>query len=288
MAGPADGISDGLSDVASTPVLELRGVTAGYGRATVLRDVSFSVAPGSVTALLGPNGSGKTTTLRTVSGIVKPSAGSVLLGGADVTRKAPHRRAEKGLCLIPEGRGIFRSLTVRDNLRMQVPPWRRGAAVDAAITAFPVLGQRLDQVAGSLSGGQQQMLALGRAYLADPTVVLLDEVSMGLAPRVVDEIFGSLRALAATGVALVVVEQYVTRALELADQVVLLDRGTVGFCGSPATLDEAELMKSYLGVDVASGGAAPSADAGGDADAAGGRGAPKATRSGTARLRSRG
>ena len=239
-----------MTNPPGTPVLELRGVTAGYGRTTVLRDASFAVQPGTVTAMLGPNGAGKTTMLRTISGLLKPTGGSILLRGEDVSRKPAHKRAKGGLCLIPEGRGIFRSLTVRDNLRIQVPPWRRGAAVDAAITAFPVLGERLDQVAGSMSGGQQQMLALGRAYLSAPSVVLLDEVSMGLAPRVVDEIFASLNALAATGVALVVVEQYVQRAMELADQVVLLNHGHVAFCGASAELDEDKLMQSYLGIEV--------------------------------------
>jgi len=232
----------------STPVLEFDGVTAGYGRTTVLRDVGFAVQPGTVTAMLGANGAGKTTVLRTAAGLVRPTSGEVRIGGTRANRRAPHQRARDGFCLIPEGRGVFRSLTVRDNLRLQVPPWRRGAAVDEAVEAFPVLGERLTQVAGTMSGGQQQMLALARAYLAKPRIVALDEVSMGLAPKVVDEIFASLRTLAEAGIALLIVEQYVHRALELADQVVLMDRGSTAYVGAAASLDDGELMRSYLGV----------------------------------------
>ena len=235
----------------STPVLELRGVTAGYGTTTVLRDVSVQVEPASVTAVLGANGAGKTTLLRVAAGLLRASDGDVLLDGRSVGRRHPHQRARDGFCLIPEGRGIFPSLTVRENLRLQVPPWRRGARVDEAYDVFPILGQRPGQVAGTMSGGQQQMLALARAYLAKPRLVALDEVSMGLAPKVVDEIFDSLRALAATGIALVLVEQYVHRALELADQVVVMDRGRTAYVGSADGVDEAELMRSYLGTKTA-------------------------------------
>jgi branched-chain amino acid transport system ATP-binding protein len=232
------------------PVLEFAGVTAGYGRTTVLRDVSFAVAPGTVTAMLGANGAGKTTVLRTASGLVRPSSGEVRINGGVANRHAPNRRAKDGFCLIPEGRGVFRSLSVRDNLRLQVPPWRRGAAVDEAIEAFPVLGERISQIAGTMSGGQQQMLALARAYLAKPAIVALDEVSMGLAPKIVDEIFASLRTLASAGIALLIVEQYVQRALDLADQVVLMDHGSTSYVGSASDLDEAELMRTYLGVSA--------------------------------------
>jgi branched-chain amino acid transport system ATP-binding protein len=142
---------------------------------------------------------------------------------------------------------VFRGLTVRDNLRMHVPTWAGDNSIEAAVSAFPVLGQRLDQLAGNLSGGQQQMLALSRAYLSNPSVVLLDEVSMGLAPRVVDEIFVSLRNLATRGVSLLLVEQYVERALEMADEVILLDRGRVSFSGQPRDLDTEALLRHYLG-----------------------------------------
>lgn len=246
----SDAVSDAVSEAGTAPVLEFDDVTAGYGRTTVLRGVSFAVQPGTVTAMLGANGAGKTTVLRTASGLVRPSAGEVRIGGRPANRRAPYQRAKDGFCLIPEGRGVFRSLTVRDNLRLQVPPWRRGAAVEEAIEAFPVLGERIGQTAGTMSGGQQQMLALARAYLAKPKIVALDEVSMGLAPKIVDEIFASLHTLAEAGVALLIVEQYVQRALALADQVVLMDHGSPSYVGPAADLDEAELMRTYLGVSA--------------------------------------
>jgi branched-chain amino acid transport system ATP-binding protein len=227
--------------------LELRAVDAGYGATAVIHDVSIEVPRSSVVALLGPNGVGKTTTLRVAAGMLRPAGGAVMIGGTEVNRTSPFQRARLGVCLIPEGRGIFRSLTVRENLELQVPPWRRGGTIDAALDAFPVLGQRLGQVAASLSGGQQQMLALSRAYLSAPKVVLLDEVSMGLAPVVVEAIFASLRALASTGVSLVLVEQYVNRALEMADVAYLMARGSIVWTGPAADLDTEALVNAYLG-----------------------------------------
>jgi branched-chain amino acid transport system ATP-binding protein len=230
-------------------LLELRGVTAGYRRTTVLREVDVRVAAGSVVALLGPNGAGKTTLLRVASGLLSPARGEVRLLGEDVTGRRPHQRARGGLCLVPEGRGIFPNLSVRENLTLQIPPWRRDAGYETALEAFPILKDRLTHAAGSLSGGQQQMLALSRCFLADPKVVLLDEVSMGLAPRVIDEIFDALAKLVKSGVAMLLVEQYVTRALHLADHVYLLGRGKVDFSGTPSQLDEAELLRLYIGGD---------------------------------------
>ena len=230
-------------------LLELRGVTAGYGRTTVLREIDITVAAGSVVALLGPNGAGKTTLLRVASGLLSPTRGEVRLLGEDVTRRRAHQRARGGLCLVPEGRGIFPNLSVRENLTLQIPPWQRQAGYDTALEAFPILKERLSQTAGSLSGGQQQMLALSRCFLADPKVVLLDEVSMGLAPRVIDEIFDALANLVRSGVSMLLVEQYVTRALQLADHVYLLGRGQVDFSGTPSQLDEAELLRLYIGGD---------------------------------------
>jgi branched-chain amino acid transport system ATP-binding protein len=238
-------------DPAIAPVLELVGVSAGYGRMAVLRDVSVTVPKGSVVALLGPNGAGKTTLLRTAAGLLRAMTGTVRVGGDDMTRCAPSQRAKRGLCLIPEGRGVFRALSVRDNLRMQVPPWAEGDdAIDRAVVAFPVLGERMNQLAGSMSGGQQQMLALSRAFVTEPRVVLLDEVSMGLAPRIVDQIFTALRGLSERGVALLLVEQYVSRALEFADVVNMLDRGRISYSGSASGLDEAAVLQGYLGVDT--------------------------------------
>jgi branched-chain amino acid transport system ATP-binding protein len=235
------------ANVTKDMALEFRAVDAGYGATPVIHGVSIEVPRSSVVALLGPNGAGKTTTLRVAAGLLRPTSGAVLVGGADVSRTSTFRRARLGICLIPEGRGIFRSLTVRENLQLQIPPWLKDGTIDAAVEAFPILGGRLQQVAGSLSGGQQQMLALSRAYLSAPKVVLLDEVSMGLAPVIVEEIFGSLRALASTGVSLVLVEQYVSRALELADVAYLTARGGIVWTGPAAGLDHDALVKAYLG-----------------------------------------
>jgi branched-chain amino acid transport system ATP-binding protein len=237
------------------PVLELSGVTAGYGTTTVLRDVSFAVSPGEVVALLGPNGAGKTTTLRVCSGLIRPDQGAVRLAGRDVTTEPAFARTHTGLCLIPEGRGIFRSLTVEQNLRLQAPPGRRMAAnaVARALEFFPQLAGRLKTAAGHLSGGQQQMLALARAYVTSPKVILLDEVSMGLAPRIVDEMFEALDALARTGVAMLLVEQYVNRAMEMSNRVVLLHKGCVTFDGPTTDLKEADVIAGYLGGSAGSG-----------------------------------
>jgi branched-chain amino acid transport system ATP-binding protein len=229
-------------------MLELRGITAGYGGHTVLRDVTLVVPHCSVVALLGPNGAGKTTLLRVASGLLRPTAGRVLLDGIDVTGQPPHRLARAGVCHVPEGRGIFRSLSVRDNIRLQAN--ERAAPrgpIPAAAEAFPRLGDRLGQRADTMSGGEQQMLALTRAYTSGARTVLLDEVSMGLAPKIIDEIFGYLRALAAAGAALLLVEQYVARALELADFVYVLQKGSVQFVGESHELGEERILASYLG-----------------------------------------
>jgi branched-chain amino acid transport system ATP-binding protein len=173
-------------------------------------------------------------------------AGTVVLDGTDITTAPPFRRRALGLCHIPEGRGIFPNLSVRDNIRAFAKV-DAGTAFDAAAEVFPILGRRADQRAGTLSGGEQQMLALARAYITEPAYVLLDEVSMGLAPRIVDEIFDFLARLAATGCALLIVEQYVQRALGMADLVYVLRKGEVAFAGEPAEVDVDRLSEEYLG-----------------------------------------
>jgi branched-chain amino acid transport system ATP-binding protein len=227
-------------------MLELRGITAGYGGHTVLRGVDLVVPDNAVVALLGPNGAGKTTLLRVASGLLAPTSGTMLLDGADVTGWASDQLARWGVCHVPEGRGIFAALSVADNLLLQAQAGD-AQAVQKAAAAFPRLGERLDQVAGTMSGGEQQMLALAHAYLADPSVVLLDEVSMGLAPTIVDDIFDHLRTLAQSGASLLLVEQYVARALDLADYVYVLRKGTITFVGEPDELTESDILASYLG-----------------------------------------
>ncbi len=227
-------------------MLELRGIQAGYGEHTVLRDVSLTVPPGTVVAVLGPNGAGKTTLLRVASGLLRPSAGAVLLDGEDVTRARPYARARRGLCHIPEGRGIYPTLTVRENLVLHARQGDEAAALDRAISAFPALGGKLRQPAGQLSGGQQQMLSLVRAWITSPRLVLVDEASMGLAPVVVDRIFEFLGQIAASGTALLIVEQYVNRALALAHAVYVMNKGGVVFSGKPAEITD-DLFLHYLG-----------------------------------------
>jgi len=247
---------NGVMPTAAPAALELDDVSAGYGETIVVRGISITVPANSIAALLGANGAGKTTLLRVAAGLLTPRAGRILIDGTDVSREAPHRRAARGLCLVPEGRGIFRSLTVSENLTLHTPPWVRENRVAEAVEAFPVLGERLNQTAGSLSGGEQQMLALARIYLAKPKIALLDEVSIGLAPIIVEQIFETLASLARTGIALLLVEQYVNRALELCDHAYLISRGQLTFSGAASELDEQAVFQRYLGADLDPGGAA--------------------------------
>jgi branched-chain amino acid transport system ATP-binding protein len=233
-------------------VLELQEVTAGYGDTPVLRDVTISVPDSKVVALLGPNGAGKTTTLRTASGLIKPMGGRVLLGGEDVTGKKPYALARRGLCHLPEGHGIFPSLTVRENIVLQSPKGKERESVQKAGDQFPVLATRLGQRAGSLSGGEQQMLALVRTYLSNPRIVIVDEASLGLAPLLVDQVFETLRQIVASGTSLLIVEQYVTRALELADTVYIMNRGQIVFSGAASDIRGEEVFERYLGIEVGS------------------------------------
>ena len=229
-------------------LLRAENVTAGYGETVVLRDITLSVRPSSVVALLGPNGAGKTTLLRTISGLMQPMSGRIWLRDQEITRRPAEFIARAGLCHVPEGRGIFPSLTVRENLVLQARRGFERVGVDRIAELFPELGRRLGQVAGSLSGGEQQMLALARATLSEPSLVVVDEASLGLAPVLVDRIFETFVNITASGTALLIVEQYVSRALQIADTVYLLDRGTVAFAGPAAELDAAELTRRYLGV----------------------------------------
>jgi len=229
----------------------LDSVTARYGPLTALRDISVTVEDSSVVAIIGPNGAGKSTMLRVASGLMQPSKGRVALGSTDITDWPPERRASAGICHVPEGRGVFPGLTVRENLVLQASAATEGEDIDAALQAFPILGQRLKQIAGTLSGGQQQMLALARVVVSRAQFILLDEVSLGLAPIVVDQIYEFISQLAAAGRSLLLVEQYVNRALAVADYVYLLGNGAVRFHGKPAELDVEGVIESYLGGESA-------------------------------------
>ena len=233
-------------------LLELDGVTAGYGRVEVIHDVRLAVPSGSIVALLGANGAGKTTTLRTIAGLVECNRGSVRFDGARIDGKAPHEVAERGLVLIPEGRGIFPNLDVRDNLRVNADAGgdraTSGERLEQVLEHFPRLAERLDQRAGTLSGGEQQMLALSRAFLAQPKLLMVDEISMGLAPAIVKRLFSDLRMFKEQGVALLIVEQYVTFALEMADICYVMSHGSIDFVGEPEELRRSSVLSSsYLG-----------------------------------------
>jgi branched-chain amino acid transport system ATP-binding protein len=230
--------------------LELHDVSAGYGGTRVLHQIDLRVRRGGVVALLGANGAGKTTLLRVASGLLAPASGRVVVDGLDVSAEPPHRRVRRGLTLIPEGRGIFRSLTVRENLELLTPPWCK-PKLEPVYEIFPVLFERSQQLAGLLSGGEQQMLALARAFLSQAKVVLLDEVSMGLAPVVVNRMFATMRTLAEMGVAMLLVEQYIGRALELSDSVYLIERGRITSSGTSGEIAQDDVWRAYIGGDVA-------------------------------------
>ncbi|MBX6390323.1 MAG: ABC transporter ATP-binding protein [Frankia sp.] len=228
-------------------MVELRGVRACYGKVEVLHGVDLAVPAGQVLAVLGPNGAGKSTLLRVISGLHQPSAGEVLLGGRRTTGADPVDLARRGLCLIPEGRGIFPTLTVRENLWMMTYRGVSRAQVEErAVARFPRLGARLDQPAGTMSGGEQQMLALARAIVSEPAVLLLDELSMGLAPRVVADLYATVRAIADEHVTIIVVEQFAAAVLEVADTAAVLVDGRFVASGRPADI-AGQLSGAYLG-----------------------------------------
>ena|SRR5438876_11288198 len=236
------------------PLLEVEGVTSGYGKVEVLHDLSISVPEGTVVSLLGPNGAGKTTTLRVISGTLPAWRGQIRFDGHRADGRSPYEIARQGVVLVPEGRGIFPGLNVRENLEIGVRasadggPAARQARLEGVLEAFPRLRERLSQRAGTLSGGEQQMLALSRAFLAEPRLLLLDEISMGLAPRIVEQLFESVAQLKEQGATIVLVEQYLTYALRLADICYVLAKGRIEFVGEPDELRGGEaLASSYLG-----------------------------------------
>jgi len=231
--------------------LDLNRIDAAYGPVQALFALNLPVAEGKVTAVLGPNGAGKTTSLRVAAGLLPPKTGTVSLRGSDVTGKAPRQIARSGLCLIPEGRGTFPSLTVRENLLLQcsIAGKKMSQVEEIAYGRFPVLGQRRGQIAGTLSGGEQHMLALSRALTTDPQVILIDEISMGLAPIIVERLFESVADIAAEGRTIVLVEQLAELVLEIADFAAVISKGTVVTIGEPGDIRH-ELEEIYLGADV--------------------------------------
>jgi branched-chain amino acid transport system ATP-binding protein len=232
-----------------TIALSLQDVHAGYGRLEVLHGVNLEAPHGALTALLGPNGAGKTTLLSVIAGLIPIRSGEVRWDGTAINDRPPHLRARDGILLVPERRGVFPDLTVRDNLRIFAGS-RRGW--DSALDAFPILQQRLDQRAGLMSGGEQQLLAMSHALLHQPRLLLLDEISTGLAPRITLQLFDVVADLAARGTTVVLVEQHLPDALRLADVAYVLRRGEVAFAGEPS-----ELAAGALAGYVAAGGQSP-------------------------------
>ena len=236
------------TEAPATPILELVDVHAAYGRIEVLRGVSLTVPKGSVVALLGPNGAGKTTTLRVASGQMEPTSGHVHIGGVHTNKVASEKLVKAGVCTIPEGRGIFPNLTVDENLRLFT---YAGTASESEIRAeaferFPRLGERRHQMAGRLSGGEQQMLAMARALSTSPSLLLLDELSMGLAPLIVEELYSAVRQVADEGVSVLVVEQFARTALAVAEFGAVMVNGRITAVGQPQDIEE-ELSEAYLG-----------------------------------------
>jgi branched-chain amino acid transport system ATP-binding protein len=233
-------------------VLEIDGLSAAYGELRALSDVSLRVGPGEIVALVGSNGAGKTTLLRAVAGLVRPRAGRIRWDGAELADLPAHRLVERGIALVPEGRRLFGRMTVEENLRLGAFTARAAQAaarsLDEVYATFPRLQERRRQLAGSLSGGEQQMVAIGRALMTCPRLLMLDEPSLGLAPRVVEAIFEVFAAIHRRGVAVFLVEQNVRAALALAQRAYLLEHGRIAGAGPAAALLETpEVRRAYLG-----------------------------------------
>jgi branched-chain amino acid transport system ATP-binding protein len=225
------------------PGIAIEGVRAAYGRIEVLHGVDLNVPPGSVFALLGPNGAGKSTLLKVISGRLRPSAGQVLIGDRPVGKTPTEKLTRNGVCAVPEGRGIFANLTVRENLRIWT--YRGGLTArdveERTFTTFPRLKERRRQMAGTLSGGEQQMLAISRALVTDPKVLLLDELSMGLAPLIVAELYELVGTLADQGMTILLVEQFVATAVSVATRAAIMVHGRITQEGTPAEMADAAL-----------------------------------------------
>lgn len=234
-------------------MLEVRNLEVRYGRSTAVRDVSFSVAPGEFVCIVGPNGAGKSTTMMTIAGALKPASGSIRLAGEPIAGLAPEQIARLGISLVPEGRHVFSQLTVEENIRIgsDMRKDRQSIAgdVERMFEHFPFLRQRRSTPGGKLSGGEQQQLVIARALMTRPKLILIDEPSLGLAPKIVDRVYEILRQLKDEGNTLVVVEQSTHRALEAADRIYVMRNGRVVLEGDSAELTDTELEQAYFGFD---------------------------------------
>jgi branched-chain amino acid transport system ATP-binding protein len=234
-------------------MLELQQMTVAYGEARAIWDVSLNVAQGELLCIVGPNGAGKTTLVNTIAGILKPMGGRVTMEGRDITRLAPHRFCEAGIALVPEGRRLFTGMTVAENLDigsfLPAAKARRRESLEEVLALFPALKAKLPALAGELSGGQQQMVAIGRALMARPKLLLLDEPSLGLSPLVVGDMFEAIRKVSAAGITIVLVEQNVSMAMSVSHRACVLELGRIVAEGSPKELMERpEIRQAYLGV----------------------------------------
>ena len=241
-------------DAPSTPVLSVIDVNTYYGSIHALRGITLEVGQGEIVALIGGNGAGKSTTLNSISGLVRPQSGQILLHGEDLAKYPAHEIMAKGVVQVPEGRRIFARLTVTENLKMGAFVVKDKAVIaqriERSFTLFPRLKQREHQVAGTLSGGEQQMLAMSRGLMSDPKVLLLDEPSMGLAPNLVDQIFDTISDLHGQGTTILLVEQNAKKALEIADRGYVIETGQIVLAGRGEDLRDDEMVqKAYLGID---------------------------------------
>ena len=239
----------------SSPLLEVRDLSVHHGQLQALHGVSLSLPAGAVHAMIGANGAGKSTLLRTIAGLHQPTSGAVLLDGADITRMAPERRVAAGIAMVPEGRRLFPTLTVQENLQVGTTSARPGPwTVEAVYELFGWMRDRRSQVAAQLSGGEQQAVAIGRALVANPRVLLLDELSLGLAPVIVRRIYDLLPQLLASGVTVLLVEQDVSQALGVASWVHCLLEGRITLEGPPADLTAEQIEGAYFGVTTGANG----------------------------------
>jgi len=232
-----------------TPILEVRDLTVHHGQLKAISDVSLQVRSGEVYAMIGANGAGKSTLMRTISGLHSPTSGSILLDGADVTRMRPERRATAGISMVPEGRRLFPSLTLEENLKVGASYARSGAwNIPAVIDLFPFMRERRKQKTGQMSGGEQQMVAIGRALVANPRVLLLDELSLGLAPVIVHRIYDVLPQILASGVTVLLVEQDVSQARRVASHLHCLLEGRTTLEGRPTEFSSEQVEAAYFGM----------------------------------------
>ncbi|ROZ66046.1 ABC transporter ATP-binding protein [Ramlibacter sp. WS9] len=233
-------------------LLDVRNLNVAYGDAPAVWDASLSIGAGQVVSVVGPNGAGKSTLINAIAGVLRPTSGDVLFNGTDLSRLANHRVCEHGVAIVPEGRRLFTHMSVLENLELGAYAQRRAQlqeSLEEVFTLFPILRERKHQVSGSMSGGQQQMVAIGRALMARPRLLLMDEPSLGLSPAIVDDMFRIIATINERGVAVLLVEQNITKALELAHHAYVIEQGRIVTSGSPRDLlANPKIKEAYLGV----------------------------------------